>query len=78
MIEKHMRRAGEAVIDDLVGNTDLIAPDIRLDAPQEMQVLAKDCRLLHHAFRPENTAIAIPMLAIAGQTRRNGAHPAMQ
>ena len=72
-----MRRPVEAVIDDAVVQPDLVAADIRLDAADEMQILAEHRRLLHDAFAPQHAVVAVPGLAIAGQSRRNGADAAV-
>jgi hypothetical protein len=78
MIEEHMRRARKAVIDDPVGNADLIAPDIGFDPPDEMEILAEHRRLLHSAFGPEDATVTVPAFAIAGEPGRNRADAPMQ
>ena len=78
VVEEHVRRAVEAVVDDAVANADLVAADLGLDAADEMQVLAEHGRLLDDALGPEHAGVAVPALAIAGQPRRDGADAAVQ
>ena len=66
------------MIDHAVGELDLIAADIGLDPADEAKVFAKHRRLLHHAFRPQHAAIAVPTLAIAGKPGGDGADTAMK
>lgn len=78
VIEQHMRRTIEAVMDHPVREPDLVVVDIGLDAAHEPEVFAKDGGLSHLAFSPENASIPIPMLAIAREPRRNRCEPAVQ
>ncbi len=57
---------------------DIDARAIGLDPADQLQGFAKHRRLRHHAFGPEDAAIALPPLSIPGQAGGNGADPAMQ
>ena len=78
VIEEHVRRLGEAAVLDAIEQTDFGAADVCLDAPVEAQVFAEHSRLVDDSFRPKHAAIAVPALAIAGQTRGDQRHAAVQ
>ena len=78
VIAEHVRRPVEAVVHHPIGEPDLVASDIRLDASDQVQVLAEHRGLLDDAFAPERARVAVPALAIAGEPSGNGADAAVQ
>src|SRR3546814_975328 len=78
MIAIHVRRAVETVVDDAVVQPDLVAADRRLDAADQVQVLAEHRRLLDDALAPQGAFVAVPALAIAGQPRRDRPDPPVE
>src|SRR3546814_20069999 len=60
MIAIHVRRAVETVVDDAVVQPDLVAADRRLDAADQVQVLAEHRRLLDAALAPQGAFVAVP------------------
>ena len=77
VVTEHVRRAVEAVIDHAVLEQDLVAADLGLDPPDQVQVLAEHRRLLDDALAPERALVAVPDLAVAGEPRRDGRDPAV-
>ena len=78
MIEEHVRRSRKSAIDDAIEQPDLIATDIRLDPASKAKGFAKNGRLCHLPFRPQNAAITLPPLAIAHESCRDGADTTVQ
>src|SRR3546814_1715122 len=78
MIAIHVRRAVETVVDDAVVQPDLVAADRRLDAADQVQVLAEHRRLLDDALAPPGAFVAVPALAIAGPPRRDRPDPPVE
>ena len=78
VIEQHVRRPVEAVVDDAVEEADFIASDIGLDPAYEAKVLSEDGRLLHFAFSPKNATVVFPPLAVADKPRGRRADSAVQ
>ena len=67
-----MRRAVEAVVDHAVLQQDLIAADLGLDAPDQVQVFAEHGRLLDDALAEQRALVPVPDLTIAGEPCRDG------
>ena len=78
VVEQHMRRAVEAVVHDAVLDQDLVRADLRLDAADQVEVLAEHGRLLDDAFAPQRAALAIPALAIADEPAGDRRDAAME
>src|SRR3546814_3940317 len=78
MIAMHVGRAGETGGEDAVEQPDLVAADCRMDAADQVQVLAEHRRLLDDALAPQGAFVAVPALAIAGQPRRDRPDPPVE
>jgi hypothetical protein len=71
VIEQHVRGRPKAAVLDPVGHADRGAAERRLDPPRQHQVLAEDRHLGDLALGEEGAGVAVPLLAIAGEPRRD-------
>src|SRR5947209_2495848 len=78
MIEILVWRWTKSMIDDAIVDPDGVDADVGLDPPHEMEVFAKNRRLLHQTLGPENAAVRAPDLAVADEAGRDRADPSMQ
>ncbi|CAM5232075.1 hypothetical protein STENM36S_07494 [Streptomyces tendae] len=79
VVEVHVRCRVEAGVAHPVGQADLAAAEIRLDAAGEPQVLAEDRGLAHLALGPEHAAaVVLPPLAVPGEPGRDVGDPPVQ
>src|SRR6266566_350916 len=61
VVTEHMWSPIEAVVDDPVTDGELAAANFCFNAALEMQILAKNRRLLHNAFTVKDALIAFPV-----------------
>lgn len=77
VIQHHVWRAAEAVVDYAVMQRERRAAYRRLDTSDQMQILAEHGRLLHDTFAEQHALVVAPLLAIADETPGDGADAAM-
>src|ERR1700733_1695853 len=78
VIQKHVRRLVEAVIDYAIVQGECAFTDLGFDAPNEMQVFTENRRLLHQTLAPKRALITVPALAIAQELAGDHADAAVQ
>jgi hypothetical protein len=78
MIEEHVRRPREPVIDNAIGEADLAAADIRLNPARKPKVLTENGRLSHLAFSPQDATVPFPPLTVANKSRGDRAYTAVE
>jgi hypothetical protein len=66
------------MIDNAIGEPDLVAADISLDPARKAKILTENGRLSHLAFSPQDAAVPFPPLTVANKSRGERAYTTVE
>jgi hypothetical protein len=78
VVEEHVGRWHETLVDNPVGYPDFVTADVGFYPANEMQIFSKHGCLLDDAFSPQDTTVIDPTFTISDEAGGNIADPAME